>query len=140
MPKGQEQQLELDFGDLSLHVLMGKAQVDAGSVDVPMSQLLLKGIQTSTTIQEVNRVAVPEEVGMDIALKSSAPGGRPDELIRPLLRDVATLPRRKKVVTAFQTILLTVEKDRCDQAILDEYHPLDTALPEEPDAISPNVT
>ena len=43
-PKGQEGQLELDFGDLALDILAGQAQVDAGRVDVSVPELLLKGI------------------------------------------------------------------------------------------------
>ena len=45
MPTGQEEQLggclEFDFGDFPLHVLIRKAQVDAGGVDIAVSKELL---------------------------------------------------------------------------------------------------
>ena len=42
--KGQEEQLELYLLDLSLNIPVGEAKVDSRGVDVPMPQLLLKGV------------------------------------------------------------------------------------------------
>ncbi len=41
---GQDEQLELNLGNLPLNILIGKAQVDACSIDVLVPQLLLKSI------------------------------------------------------------------------------------------------
>ncbi len=60
LKKGQEGQLELYFGDLAPDILAGQAQVDAGCVDVSVAELLLKGIQPSTAVEEVDGVTVAE--------------------------------------------------------------------------------
>ena len=64
LPNGQIPQLKLHLSHLSLHVLIREAKVDAGRIDIPVSQLFLQGIQAATTVQEVNGVAMAEEVGM----------------------------------------------------------------------------
>ena len=70
LSNGQKEQLELDLGHLSFHVFIGETQVDPRSVDVPMPQLLLEGIKPPTAVQEVDGIAVPEEMSMDVALES----------------------------------------------------------------------
>ena len=50
--EGQEGQLELDLRHLSHHILVGQTQVDAGGIDVSMSELLLEGVKAPFTVQE----------------------------------------------------------------------------------------
>ena len=56
-----------------------------------MAQLLLEGIQPATAIEEVDGIAMSEEVSVDLAFEPSLPGGALDDLVGSLFGDVATL-------------------------------------------------
>ena len=94
----------MELGNLAPDVLIGQPEVDAGSVDVAVTQLLLKGIQAATAIQEVNSIAMPEQVGVDIALQISPLSRSFDYLVCPLLGDVASLPGREQIIMPVQTL------------------------------------
>ena len=88
--KGQDEQLELYLGHLSHHVLTRETQVDTRGVDVPVAQLLLESVESAAAVQEVDRIAVAEEMSVHIPLEPSSPNCLSDDLVRPLLRDVPT--------------------------------------------------
>ena len=60
----QERQLELYLVHFAAYVLAGQPQVDACGVDVPVPQLFLESVEASTAVQEVDGVAVPEEMSV----------------------------------------------------------------------------
>lgn len=76
LPEGQEQQLELNLGHLSFHILIRQAHVDAGRVDVPVPQLLLQHIQATAAVGKNDGVAVTEEVGMHCPMQIGPVGAR----------------------------------------------------------------
>ena len=91
-PKGQDEQLELYLGHLSHHVLARETQVDTRGVDVPVAELLLEGIESAAAVQEVDRVAVAEEMSVDVPLEPGSTGRSTDDLIGPLLGDMPATP------------------------------------------------
>ena len=93
MPIGQERQLELYLVHFAHYILTGQPQVNAGGVDVPVPELLLKGVEAPTAVEEVDGVAVTEQVSVDTTAKTSSSGRLLDNLIGPLLRDVTSLAR-----------------------------------------------
>lgn len=56
-----------------------------------MTELLLKGVETTSMVKEVYRVAVAEQMGVSIPLEPSPASRFLDYLVSPLLCDVATL-------------------------------------------------
>ena len=49
-PIGQKRQLELYLGYFTHTILIRETQVDARSVDIPVTQLFLQGIDSSSTV------------------------------------------------------------------------------------------
>jgi len=130
---------ELEFGDFPTQVVIREAQVDAGGVDVAVAQLLLEGVQTPTTVQEVDGIAMAKQVSVDIAGQVGPAGRTFDNLVSSLLGDVATLSGPEQVVLLSQRPFLRMEQDGAHQPILDEYHPLYRALPQDSEAIPGNI-
>ena len=69
LPKGQEGQLELNSGCLSFDIFIREPEIDSGCIDVPMSQLLLEGIQAAPVVKKVDGIAMPEQMGVDSPLQ-----------------------------------------------------------------------
>ena len=74
-----------------------------------MSQLLLERIETPSTVEEVDRVTVAEQVSVNRPLQANATSRLLDDLIGSLLGDVPTTPRRKRVAISPDCSLLSVE-------------------------------
>ena len=92
--------LELYLVHFPHHILAGQPQVDASGIDVPMAKLFLEGVKPPTAVEEVDSVAVAEEVGVHAAPEVSSPRRVLDDLIGPLLRDVTALAGwEQKIVT-----------------------------------------
>jgi len=104
-----------------------------------MPQLLLESIQPPTAIQEVDGIAVAEEMGMDGAVEACSSGSCLDDLVRPLFGDVAALPRLEAVVLSSQFPGLSVKQKGTHQPILDEYYPLRIALTQNSNPISGHI-
>lgn len=104
-----------------------------------MPQLLLESIQPATAIQEVDGIAVAEEMGMDGAAEACSLSSCLDDLVRPLFGDVTTLPRLEQVVLWSQFPGLSVEQKGTHQPILDEHYPLHIALTQNSNPISGHI-
>ena len=76
---------------------------------------------------------------MDPTVQAGSARGSLDDLIGPLLRDMAALARAEDVVIALQPLLLCMEQDSADQAVLDEDDPLLGALAEYTDSMATNI-
>ena len=83
----------MNLRNLSFDILVSKPQVDACGVYVSMSKLLLEGIQTAPGVEEVDGIAMAEQVGMHVPLKPCAASCPSDNPVSPLLGEVSTFAR-----------------------------------------------
>jgi len=104
-----------------------------------MAQLFLEGIQSTAAVQEVDGVPVTEEMGMYVSLKVGPAGSRLDDLVSPLLGDVATSAGGEQIVLALQGSFLSVEEDGTDQTILHKYNSLHTPFAQDPYPVSAHI-
>ena len=102
---------KLDLGDFSPQIVVGKAQVDAGSIDVSVPQLFLKGIKPAAAVEEVDGVAMAEEVGMDVAFQTRSLSCSLEDLVSSLFGDVFSFTRREEVIISTHTPLLRIEQN-----------------------------
>ena len=108
-------------------------------VYVPVSKLLLQGIQTTTAVEEVDGVPMSEQVGMHISLKPCPTGELPDYLVSPLLGEVSAFARRKQEVIPLNIPVLRIEQDVRHQPLLDEYHSFDMTFTKDSYAIPAHI-
>ena len=129
----------MELGNLASYILVGQPEVDAGSVNVPVTKLLLKGIKAATTVQEIDCVAVAKQMGMHLTLQACQLSRGLDYLVRSLFGDVSSLPGREKEIVPVHTLLLGPKQNTSNKAILDEHDPLSAPLSEDPDAITRHI-
>jgi hypothetical protein len=57
---GQDWKLELYLCNLAHNIFGSETQVDTSGIDISMTQLFLEGIQSTTTVEEVNGITMSE--------------------------------------------------------------------------------
>ena len=76
-----------------------------------MPELVLQRVKSPAAVQKVDGVAGAKEMGMNSTLQASPRSSSLDNLVGPLLTDMAALARAEDVVIALQPLLLCMEQD-----------------------------